>query len=220
MTCTSAPVLKAKLGQEAVNLAHGVKYKAQTRLGEFLAGTEKHPGGGDHRLALQPVLPAPLTLRELDISKNESADAQFLFTLEEELPEEHRKIVDNEKTITQVRRELKKKEMLARVGATPSGTFRSGPIPAPFPYPHPSPTPLPTSPLRKLKQSAHVSRRHAHRGDGDHVVSPRSPRQSTWASSYIATAPGALASRGQPPTTIIIADDEPTALDADTELFE
>jgi len=108
---------KAKLGQEAIDYAHGIKIDAQVMLGKFLKTDIKHDGARGVGTDQVPTLPE-------GISKKESAASQFLATIAEQHPEEIQKIRIGEKTLTQVQREQRRSEALQQVEALPTDKFR------------------------------------------------------------------------------------------------
>jgi hypothetical protein len=80
---------KHSLGKEAVQYAQEIEIRAEIKLGEILAATEKNRGGNPN---LQPVaqeyrLDIPPTLEEMSITKRLSAESQTLAALPEETQE-------------------------------------------------------------------------------------------------------------------------------------
>jgi len=89
------------MGEDAIKYCEEYKRRAEIRLGEMLAVTERQRPGEYQRSPEVTVAP---TLAELGISKRESSEAQMLATLSEEKKEEYGNL---EKTKSQVRRESK-----------------------------------------------------------------------------------------------------------------
>lgn len=120
---------KAKLGREAVAHADSIRLQAETMLGEYIRdapkrGPEHSTGGGSKGSRRKPLPDAPPTLADAGLTKRQSSEAQFLADLAKEKPEEHQKIINGQKTITQVRREQKRAELLKNIPALPTGKFR------------------------------------------------------------------------------------------------
>jgi len=107
---------KARLGQEAIDYAHAIKIDAQAKLGGFL---RDGPDAQGRRTDLVPkgnqVKKQDVPTREdLGLTKKESSESQFLYGISghapitEQAAKLYRAIRDHEKTITEVRRELKR----------------------------------------------------------------------------------------------------------------
>lgn len=116
---------KAKLGEEAVTYAAGIKLDAERKLGEYLKRQPKNEGGRPEKTGTreEPVLatPPPPTLAELGISKKLSAEAQRLA----EIPEEtFAKVKAGEIKPTVALRQQKAATLSTRIAALPAGTFR------------------------------------------------------------------------------------------------
>jgi N6-adenosine-specific RNA methylase IME4 len=114
---------KARLGEQAVQYAAGIKLDAERRLGEYLKQTPDAPKGGDTRSNGARVVPldAAPSLSELGISKKLSAEAQRLA----EIPEEtFQKVKAGEIKPRQAIRDVKRSTLSSRVAALPAGTFR------------------------------------------------------------------------------------------------
>jgi len=98
------------MGEEAIQYARSYASRAERKMGEMLAATERAKGtrvaGGNTGgpVVLPPVEDAP-TLAELGITKRESSDAQFLAKLPEE---EFEEVATGKKTIAEARRESAK----------------------------------------------------------------------------------------------------------------
>jgi len=87
---------KHKLGNEAVNYAHGIQFEAEIKLGEILTQTEKNKGvelNGKDKNNLSAIIhdDSRPTLSELGISLNLSSESQALALLPEEEKEKVRK---------------------------------------------------------------------------------------------------------------------------------
>lgn len=111
LALTAADWAKRKgMGQEAVKYCHSYATRAEIRLGEMLAETERAKGtqpskthGGHMEL---PPSDTP-TLSELGITKRESSEAQMLAELDSEEKEE---VIAGKKNKTQVRREKREQK--------------------------------------------------------------------------------------------------------------
>jgi N6-adenosine-specific RNA methylase IME4 len=101
---------KAKLGQQAIDYAHGIRVEAQRRLGEFLKAAEKNSGQLRRGTRKGPRQPVP-TLDDLGLSKKESAAAQKLADIAGVSKDEFEAIRTGEKTLSQVTRELRREEV-------------------------------------------------------------------------------------------------------------
>lgn len=121
---------KAKLGDEAVRYAMGVKLDAQRRLGQYLKGAPKATGtrsqldgrdssGGS---AVVPPEESPIpTLAELGISKKESAESQRLADISDE---QFERVKAGEIKPSVALREQKRATLSARIAALPAGKYR------------------------------------------------------------------------------------------------
>lgn len=101
LALTAADWAKHKgMGQEAVRLATSYATRAEIKLGEMLAATERSDGGRPKKTgnATLPVSDAP-SLASLGITKNESAQAQKLAALPEPVQNE---VIEGKKTKTEV----------------------------------------------------------------------------------------------------------------------
>jgi N6-adenosine-specific RNA methylase IME4 len=115
---------KAKLGGEAISYAHTIRIDAMRLLGGYLAAEGALATGGQPYQdptgnSLLPVGLTP-TLEVLGLSKRESSAAQFLHRI---APEEVAPIRAGEKSITAVRRELQRAEVIEAI-QLPSATYR------------------------------------------------------------------------------------------------
>lgn len=102
---------QAKLGQEAVNYAHEIKLRAERKLGGMLLVSPKNKGQILRGSEMEPRENIP-TLNDIGISKKESMDAQQLAKIKEEVFE---KIVVGEKTLDEVKRELKRMVSVVKI---------------------------------------------------------------------------------------------------------
>lgn len=112
---------KAKLGQDAIDFAFGIKLDAQRRLGEYLKTTPKNEGGrpvetGNQR---EPVL-AP-TLADLGVSKKLSAESQRLAELDDDV---YDRVREREIKPSMAFRDQKRNELPEKIAALPPGKFR------------------------------------------------------------------------------------------------
>jgi len=99
------------MGDEAIQYAKSYAVRAERKMGEMLAATERAKGTaglGRPSLGGAVVLPPkddiPPTLAELGVTKRESSEAQFLATLPDEQFEE---IAVGKRTVSDVRKESK-----------------------------------------------------------------------------------------------------------------
>jgi len=98
------------MGEEAIQYAKSYAVRAERKMGEMLAATERATGtrtlgGGDGAGGNMVSPPASVpTLAELGVTKRESSDAQFLATLPDEQFEE---IAVGKRTVSDVRKESK-----------------------------------------------------------------------------------------------------------------
>lgn len=114
---------KAKLGEEAVTLAAGIKLDAERRLGTYLKQTPDAPKGWAAKSQGSDKEPkdSPPTLAELGISKKLSSEAQRLA----EIPDEtFLRVKAGEIKPTQALREQKRATVSQRIAALPAGKFR------------------------------------------------------------------------------------------------
>ena len=110
------------LGEAAIQHAKYYSFLAERRMGVLLKATERAKGGGDQKSDHQlPRVTGDPTLADMGITKRESAEAQVLADMPEE---EFGKVVAGKKTVTQVRRELKRAEVLEKVATLPSEKYR------------------------------------------------------------------------------------------------
>lgn len=77
-----------RLGFETENAAAEVKVRAERKLGEVLAMTEKQKPGDYRKRSAEVTVPVPPSLADLGISKNESSDAQAMAALPAEVFEQ------------------------------------------------------------------------------------------------------------------------------------
>lgn len=114
---------RQQLGEEAIGFAHRVKIDALARLGELLRDVPKAKGGQPYQATGTKAEPVEtLTLADYGISKKVSAAAQQLAALPADLREE---IASREKSLTQVRREVKAQTIAERGPAEwPAGRYR------------------------------------------------------------------------------------------------
>lgn len=113
---------KAKLGQDAVNYAAGIKLDAERRLGEYLRQTPKDRGGGDTSTGTrsEPVQ-SPPTLAELGISKKLSSEAQRLANIPDDV---FAKVKAGEIKPMVALRDQKRATLGERIAELPAGKFR------------------------------------------------------------------------------------------------
>lgn len=114
---------KAKLGQEAIDYAHAIKIDAQRMLGGFLKQAPKSPGPGRGKRGTRevPLLSPPLAA--LGLTKKESSTSQLLDTIAKEVPQEFTAIRAGKKTVTAVRRTVKR-AVAAKAAKLPDAKFR------------------------------------------------------------------------------------------------
>jgi N6-adenosine-specific RNA methylase IME4 len=118
---------KARLGDEAIKHAQGIKYAAEIKLGEYLKQVPKAKGAsaggtkdGPRGAYTEPRDDAP-TLAELGISKKLSAESQRLA----ELPAAAKaQLGRGEIKPTVALRDQKRSEVSAKIAALPPGKFR------------------------------------------------------------------------------------------------
>jgi N6-adenosine-specific RNA methylase IME4 len=102
---------KHQLGEQAIAHAHAIKIDAQGMLGQFLAEMQKHPPGRQPHIGpTDGPISEPLTIEELGLTKNLSADSQLLARIKEEQPEAFDEIRNQEKSLVQLKRELKEQQ--------------------------------------------------------------------------------------------------------------
>lgn len=114
---------KAKLGQDAVNYAAGVKLDAERMLGQYLKQTPDAPKGGDTRgngTKSVPLDAAP-SLADLGISKKLSAEAQRLADIPDDT---FAKVKAGEIKPMVALRDQRRAELGERIRALPPGVFR------------------------------------------------------------------------------------------------
>lgn len=109
---------KANLGQEAISYAHTIRIDAQVLLGGYLKAAEKNVGAKGIGTSAVPDgnRTTPPTLADLGVSKKLSSESQHLATIAKEWPEELQAIrmggkSVGGKTITEVRRDMKRAEV-------------------------------------------------------------------------------------------------------------
>jgi N6-adenosine-specific RNA methylase IME4 len=114
---------KAKLGQEAVNYAAGIKLDAERKLGQYLKATPDAPKGGDTRSNGTRTVPldSPPTLADLGISKKLSSEAQRLASIDDET---YAKVRTGEIKPMVALRDQKRATLGERIAALPAGKFR------------------------------------------------------------------------------------------------
>ena len=91
---------RQKCSLEVIEHAHAIKVDAMTLLGEYLKRAEKAPAGRPVKIGptVQPISPPP-TLAALNLTRNESSDAQALAALKVEAPTEHEEVRTGKKSI-------------------------------------------------------------------------------------------------------------------------
>jgi len=96
------------MGDEAIQYAKSYALRAERKMGEMLKATElQHGARGVGKSGVTQSNPTP-TLSELEITKRDSADAQFLASLEEE---EFEKVATGKKTKSAAKKEARKREL-------------------------------------------------------------------------------------------------------------
>ena len=100
------------LGEDAVQYCRSYAMQAQIKMGEMLAATERARAGRKKELVTtcdqltdNDVVP---TLEALGISKRESSESQMLAALPKD---EQQKVIDGEKKVTEVKREVRRAKM-------------------------------------------------------------------------------------------------------------
>lgn len=118
---------RQKLSEEAIAYAHEIRIEAMTLLGEFLKAAPKNKGAkgsvvtGSRR---EPVKDATPTLADSGITKKDSAAAQFLSDLHDKAPEKHRAIKQGTKSLTEVKREVRRESAAKHTASAPAGKYR------------------------------------------------------------------------------------------------
>lgn len=116
---------KAKMGQDAVNHAAGIKLDAERMLGQYLKATPNTPAGRPKQIGADsaPIIDElrPPTLAELGISKKLSAEAQRLASIP---AEEFAKVKSGEMKPSMAFRNQKRTELPEKIAALPAGKFR------------------------------------------------------------------------------------------------
>lgn len=114
---------KAKLGQEAIDHAHSIKIEAQSILGKFLKNAPRNEGGRPTKTSsnIEQVIP---TIDDLGLTRKESSNSQLLADIANKDPKEFEAIKKGEKSISEVRRELKRAEVVKNIKELPSEKYR------------------------------------------------------------------------------------------------
>lgn len=112
---------KAKLSNDISDHAHSIKMEAEAMLGKYLKDNPKNVGGNPQLVDASTGSP---TLQEIGLTKQESVDAQFLHALKEKEPEVFTQVRNNEMSLSQARREVKKKELSKSDMPLPSGKYK------------------------------------------------------------------------------------------------
>jgi len=108
------------LGDQAIQHARFYALEAERRMGELLTATERPEGGRPRKTGNGPGPVSEPTLAELGLTKNESSRAQMLAGVSRETFDE---VKAGDKTIMEVRRELKKQN-IADQPPMPDAKFR------------------------------------------------------------------------------------------------
>ena len=119
LALTAADWAKRKgMGEEAIGYAKSYAMRAEIKMGEMLAQTERATGS----MGIGPVIAVtprnhntPPTLAELGLTKRESSEAQMLASLPEEKQEA---IITGKVTRADVRREIKRKDIIEKLENT------------------------------------------------------------------------------------------------------
>ncbi len=113
---------RQQLGEAAIGYAHAVKIEALAQLGDMLKGMEKNVGAmkGKTGSKGEPLLDPTPTLADLGLDKKTSMVAQQLAAMPEALRKE---IVDREKSVLSVKREMQRAEVQA-AAALPTHKYR------------------------------------------------------------------------------------------------
>jgi len=118
---TAADWLKRKrAGEDVIQQARNLALDAARKMGFILMEMEKAKPGPEKK-DRSALTTDPPTLADLGISKDQSSDAQQLAKLPEEVLKE---VKTGKKTITQVKREQKRKETVIKVQSIPSDKYR------------------------------------------------------------------------------------------------
>jgi site-specific DNA-methyltransferase (adenine-specific) len=126
---------KQQLGMESIQYAHGVEIDAKAKLAECLQGKLNRgtrgqrlpsgPGRGKKGKTGAAILVAPVsdvpTLKDLDINPKVSADGAFLLDLKKRKPREYEAVRQMEKTVSEVKRDRRRKAHAAKLRAAGSG---------------------------------------------------------------------------------------------------
>jgi N6-adenosine-specific RNA methylase IME4 len=113
---------KAKLGQDAINYAAGIKLDAERQLGMYLKQTPDAPRGGRPDLGPDSVPKSDTpTLADLGISKKLSAEAQRLADLPDDT---FQRVKAGEIKPMVALRDQRRAELGERIAALPAGKFR------------------------------------------------------------------------------------------------
>ena len=117
--------------KEAQEYAHAVHIDALRLEGQFLidqpknTGAMGNPGGQGAPIVQSTTTNAQIpTLAQQNITGDESSTAQFVAKIAEDKPGEFAAIRSGEKSISQVKREIKKQEFISRLPAMPEGSYR------------------------------------------------------------------------------------------------
>ncbi len=126
LALTAADWAKRKgMGEEAIKYANSYALEAERKMGQLLKETERaRPAIGSQFIGNERVPMKDterLTLSELGLTKRDSAEAQMLATLPEEIFEA---VKLGEKTRTQIRREQKRDEVTRKVMEFPTNKYR------------------------------------------------------------------------------------------------
>ena len=111
------------LGKQAILYARSYALEAERKMGEMLSQTERADGGRPSKTSnsMLPVSDPIPTLAELGLTKRESAEAQMLYKISQEIFEA---IKAEEKTRTEIRREERREKIQKLIPEKPSGKYR------------------------------------------------------------------------------------------------